>query len=66
MLALSSAGGLLGWMIGAPLVLLTPVVAMIILSLLVVMSVLIITRTPPNKIGSRIADGFAFLFGTPR
>jgi S-DNA-T family DNA segregation ATPase FtsK/SpoIIIE len=66
MLALSSAGGLLGWMIGAPLVLLTPVVAMIILSLLVVMSVLIITRTPPNKIGSRIADGFAFLFGAPR
>jgi len=66
MLALSAAGGLLGWMIGAPLVFLTLVVAMIVLSLLVVLSVLIITRTPPNKIGSRIAEGFAFLFGAQR
>ena len=63
---LSQAGGLIGWMLGAPLALLTPVGGSIVAVLLAVMSVLIITRTPPTKIVSRVRDGWAFLFGTAR
>lgn len=63
---LSAAGGLIGWMIGAPLALLTPVVGSIILIALALLSVLVITKTPPTQIGSRAAAGWAFLFGTSR
>ncbi|WP_194397982.1 DNA translocase FtsK [Microbacterium atlanticum] len=62
--ALSEAGGLFGWMVGEPLALvLTDVGAYIVLSLLAVLSVLIITKTPPNRIGRRLGELYAWMFG---
>jgi S-DNA-T family DNA segregation ATPase FtsK/SpoIIIE len=61
--ALSEAGGLFGWMVAEPLALLiTNVGAYIVLALLAVLSVLIITKTPPNRIGSRLGDLYAWMF----
>ncbi|MET0887311.1 MAG: DNA translocase FtsK 4TM domain-containing protein, partial [Mycetocola sp.] len=63
--ALAVAGGLIGWIVGAPLVALTTQVgAAIILSLLLLLSLFIITKTPPNKIGSRLRELYAWTFGT--
>lgn len=64
--ALSAAGGLFGWMAGEPLSLLTPVGAGIVLALFGVLSILILTKTPPNRIGSRLGDLYAWMFGTER
>ena len=48
---LARAGGILGWMLAQPLILLiTPVGATIVVILLVVLSLLIMTKTPPNRI----------------
>ncbi|WP_460776412.1 FtsK/SpoIIIE family DNA translocase [Microbacterium sp. GXF7504] len=65
--ALSAAGGLFGWMAGEPLaMLLTPVGAAIVLGLVAALSVLIITKTPPNRIGQRLGDLYAWMFGAER
>ena len=65
--ALSEAGGVLGWMIGEPLaLLLTQVGACIVLALLAVLSILILTKTPPNRIGRRLGDLYAWMFGDER
>ncbi|WP_309065269.1 DNA translocase FtsK [Microbacterium sp.] len=61
--ALSAAGGLFGWMLGEPLAFLTPVVAYIVLGLLAGLSILILTKTPPNRIGARLGDLYAWMFG---
>jgi len=64
--ALSAAGGLFGWMLGEPLTFLTPVGAYIVLSLLAALSILILTKTPPNRIGERLGDLYAWMFGAER
>ena len=64
--ALSQGGGLFGWMIGQPLSLLTDVGAYLILGVLTVLSVLILTKTPPNRIGRRLGDLYAWMFGAER
>ncbi len=64
--ALSAAGGLFGWMLGEPLAYLTDVVAYIVLGLLAALSILIITKTPPNRIGARLGDLYAWMFGAER
>ncbi|WP_394289525.1 DNA translocase FtsK [Microbacterium sp.] len=64
--ALSEAGGLFGWMVGEPLTALTEIGAGIVLGLLAVLSVLILTKTPPNRIGQRLGDLYAWMFGTER
>ena len=66
MSALSEAGGLAGWMIGEPLSYLTPIGAYIVLSLLAVLSILILTKTPPNRIGQRLGDLYAWMFDAER
>lgn len=65
--ALSPAGGIAGWIVGEPLALvLTAVGAYIALSLLAVLSILILTKTPPNRIGRRLGDLYAWMFGVER
>lgn len=62
--ALSQAGGLFGWMIGEPLALvLTDIGAYIVLGLLAALSILIITKTPPNRIGRRLGQLYNWMFG---
>ena len=64
--SLSEAGGLFGWMIGEPLSLLTSIGAYVVLGILTVLSVLILTKTPPNRIGRRLGDLYAWMFGAER
>ncbi|WP_166981567.1 DNA translocase FtsK [Paramicrobacterium fandaimingii] len=62
--ALSDAGGLLGWMVGAPLVfLITSIGATIVLGLIGVLGLFIVTKTPPTKIPQRIRQFTAWMFG---
>lgn len=64
--ALSTSGGLFGWMLGEPLAFLTAPVAYIVLSLLAVLSILILTKTPPNRIPARLGDLYAWMFDAER
>lgn len=66
MVALSAAGGLFGWLLGQPLSYLTAIPAYIVLSLLAALSVLILTKTPPNRIGQRLGDLYAWMFDAER
>ncbi len=63
---LSAGGGLFGWAIGEPLTVLTEIGAGIVLGVLAVLSVLILTKTPPNRVGQRLGDLYAWLFGAER
>ena len=63
---LALSGGVIGWMIAAPLIMLTTSVgASIVVILLLVLSLFIITKTPPNRIGARSRELYAWLFGAP-
>ncbi|WP_353829008.1 FtsK/SpoIIIE family DNA translocase [Agromyces sp. SYSU T0242] len=61
---LAQAGGILGWMLAAPLVLLiTDTGAAVVLVLLALLSLLILTKTPPNRIPQRFRELYEWLFG---
>ncbi|HEV7957773.1 MAG TPA: DNA translocase FtsK [Marisediminicola sp.] len=61
---LATAGGILGWLIAAPLIaLITQVGATAVVILVLILSLFIITKTPPNKLGSRLHELYAYLFG---
>ena len=65
--ALSEAGGVFGWMVGEPLTLLiTDIGAGVVLGLLAVLSILILTKTPPNRIGRRLGDLYVWMFDAER
>ncbi|MEO6201340.1 MAG: DNA translocase FtsK, partial [Cryobacterium sp.] len=61
---LALSGGVIGWMIAAPLIALTTSIgATIVVILLLLLSLFIVTRTPPNKIAERSRELYAWLFG---
>jgi len=62
-LALAQAGGVLGWILGGVLLLTTVYAAIPALVLLAALSVLIMTKTPPNRIGYRVRELYSYLFG---
>ena len=65
--ALSDAGGVFGWMVGEPLALLiTDIGAGVVLGVLTALSILILTKTPPNRIGRRLGDLYAWMFDAER
>ena len=62
---LAKAGGIIGWIAGWPLVQLGAAVAIVPLAVIVlILSLFIITKTPPNRIGERLRELYAYLFGT--
>ncbi len=62
--ALARAGGLLGWVVAAPLMFIgTSALATPVVVALLVLSLFIITKTPPNRIGTRVRELYAYLFG---
>ena len=63
---LAAAGGVLGWLVAEPFVFLgasTVYLAWPVMVLFLLVSLLIMTKTPPNKIVSRSRDAYAYLFG---
>ena len=63
---LASAGGLLGWVVAEPFVFLaasTVYLAWPVMVVFLVTSVLIMTKTPPNRVVERAQDAYAYLFG---
>jgi DNA segregation ATPase FtsK/SpoIIIE, S-DNA-T family len=64
---LSDGGGVFGWMIGEPLaMLLTDIGAGVVLGLMTGLSILILTKTPPNRIGRRLGDLYEWMFDAER
>ena len=62
--AIARAGGIAGWVLAAPLVaLLTTYGATPVIIVIMVLAVLILTKTPPTRIGSRLRDLYDYLFG---
>ncbi|MBF4463568.1 MULTISPECIES: FtsK/SpoIIIE family DNA translocase [unclassified Rathayibacter] len=63
---MAAAGGVLGWLVGAPLVALARVPgATVVLAAVIVLSLFIITKTPPNRVGARLRELYGYLFGAP-
>jgi len=61
---LAQAGGLFGWLISAPMVTtITIWAAAPILVVVLLGSVLIMTKTPPSRVGERLAQAWVKLFG---
>jgi len=62
--SLARAGGVIGWIAGWPLVQLGAAAAVIPVAVVVlVLSLFIVTKTPPNRIGARLQQLYAYLFG---
>lgn len=61
--SLSYAGGILGWLISVPFLLLTVWGAVPALALVSFGSLLIMTKTAPNRIGERLGELREYLFG---
>ncbi|RZS57648.1 S-DNA-T family DNA segregation ATPase FtsK/SpoIIIE [Microcella putealis] len=62
-LEIAQAGGVVGWVLGGLLLLATVWVAVPLLVVIAALSVLIMTKTPPNRIGQRLRELYAYLFG---
>ncbi|MFC9559220.1 DNA translocase FtsK [Agromyces sp. NPDC056965] len=64
MAVLARAGGILGWLVAAPLIaLITQAGAAAVVIVLLLLSLLIITKTPPNRIPARFRELYEWLFG---
>jgi S-DNA-T family DNA segregation ATPase FtsK/SpoIIIE len=61
---LATAGGILGWVVATPLITVgTAYLAVPIVVILLLLSLFIVTKTPPNRIGARLRELYAYLFG---
>lgn len=61
---LAKAGGIIGWILAGPLLFVgTAALAAPVLIVLLILSLFIITKTPPNRLGSRLRELYAYLFG---
>ena len=61
---LARAGGILGWVVASPLITIgTAYLATPVVVALLVLSLFIITKTPPNRIGVRLRELYSYLFG---
>jgi DNA segregation ATPase FtsK/SpoIIIE, S-DNA-T family len=61
---LAKAGGVIGWIASWPLTQLgAPGAVVPVAAILIVFSIFIITKTPPNRIGYRFRELYAYLFG---
>ena len=61
---LAQAGGVIGWVMGAPLAaVISPPGAIIVIIVMLALSLFIITKTPPNRLGHRLHELYAYLFG---
>ncbi len=66
MAVLARAGGILGWMLAQPLsLLITEPGAVAVIVVLLGLSLLIITKTPPTRIPARLREFYIWLFGAP-
>src|SRR5690606_3039134 len=62
--ALARGGGVIGWVTGQPFVAGNVLwLGVVVAALLLVLSLFIITKTPPNRIGRRFRELYAYLFG---
>ncbi|MCC6270884.1 MAG: DNA translocase FtsK [Microbacteriaceae bacterium] len=60
----AAAGGIVGFALGMPLTaFLTVWVSVPLISAMLVLSLFIITKTPPNRIGFRLRELYSYLFG---
>src|SRR4051794_30382718 len=61
---LAHGGGILGWVVSAPFTAIGAVwLAVPVVSALALLSIFIITKTPPNRIGHRLRELYSYLFG---
>lgn len=66
-LKLASAGGVLGWMFATPIAfVISSYGAVALATVLLFFSLLIVAKTPPQRIGSRLVMLYRFLFGIIR
>jgi len=62
--ALAHGGGIVGWIVGQPFVSVNAGwAAVVIFSGFALLSLFIMTKTPPNKLGWRLRELYAYLFG---
>ncbi len=62
--ALAAGGGILGWLLAEPLTAIgTTTLAVSVSVVLLVLSLFILTRTPPNRLPARLAQLYRYLFG---
>ena len=62
--ALAKGGGIVGWIIASPLLAVGKAyLALPVVILVLVLSLFILTKTPPNKVGLRFRELYAYLFG---
>lgn len=62
--ALAAGGGIIGWVVTWPLVTVgLPWLAAVLAAGVLALSLFILTKTPPNRIGLRLRELYAYLFG---
>ncbi|HWH27010.1 MAG TPA: DNA translocase FtsK [Pseudolysinimonas sp.] len=62
--ALAHGGGVIGWIVGQPFLQMGIAwVGVLLAAGLLALSLFIITKTPPNRVGSRLRELYAYLFG---